>query len=506
MRILLLTPQTFHQSWPIQNDFVKNICKIPPLSQAILSASIKGKHDVTFCDAANQPLSRQKYLYLIESHDLIAISAYTPFSAINNEITLKIVKERWPDKPVVMGGHHATYYDRRWLLLGLDAVVRGEGERTFPELVDAMDRGTNPSEVSGISFLEKGAVFRTEDRSFIQNLDDSPMPDFELLKGQKFDFLAGSTAFVGPVETSRGCPYRCSFCWVSGFWGARQRFKSVSRVIEEMQCLDNIGASQFAFVDDNFAAKPKFYGNLFDKICSRELEKPSFAFLRVDTITCHPKLIKKAARAGLKIAYVGFESTDDTALDDFDKQQRGTGALEQSVYAHKILQEHGIFTVGLFVTGFPGHEQSDYETLRAAPKVCDMVAPVMYMPFVATSGYKKLLDSGAKIRDCFYHDRRLASFTKAGRTQENRIIWYYISMELSLKFIAKLISGSQVQRQYVKQQFKSAIKAIFMDFRPRHFAATLILGLPFFSIDKKLEFLKRIYLSDSFVKTLARKK
>lgn len=505
MRILLLTPQTFHQSWPIQNDFVKNICKVPPLSQAILSASVKGRHHVTFCDAANQPLERAKYLRLLDDHDLIAISAYTPFSAINNEITLKIVKERSPDKPVIMGGHHATFYDERWLELGLDVVVRGEGEITFPELVDAIDSGKNMSEVSGISFLDNGNVQRTVDRQFIKNLDDSPIPDFDLFVDQKFDFLAGSTSFVGPVETSRGCPYGCSFCWVSSFWGAKQRFKSVPRVIEELISLSKAGVSQYAFVDDNFAAKPDYYSNLFDDICSQNLDKPSFAFLRMDTITHHPELIEKAARAGLKIAYVGFESLDNKALENFEKGQKGANALKDSIQAFKTLQKNNIFAVGLFVTGFPGHEKSDFETFRKAPKVCDVVAPVMYMPFIGTPGWKKLHETGAKVRDCFYHDRRLPSFTIGHRTQQNRIMWYYISMELSLIFIKKMIKGNWVQRQYVKQQFKSAIKALIMDFRPRHLLTTLLMNLPFFSIDKKLRILIKMYLSPSFIRKLAGK-
>lgn len=503
MNILILTPQTFHQSWPIQNDFVKNMCKIPPLSNAILKASLGDNHKVTVHDSITNPIPRHEYIKLLDDHDLVAISAYTPFSSLNNEITLRMIKLRTPDKPVVMGGHHANYYSERWINRGVDVVVHGEGEKTFPEIVSKLDSGCSLSELQGISFMEDGKPRRNTDREPMPSLDESPFPDFEPLTKFSYDFLAGPADFVGPVETSRGCPYKCTFCWVSSFWGARQRFKSVDRVIEEMKSLAQLGADQYAYVDDNFAAKPSYYNELFDRISTEGLARPSFAFIRLDTIIEHPETITVGAGAGLKVAYIGFESLDDGALDDYEKKQKYDDVLAKSKEGYALLKKLGIFSVGLFVTGFPGHEKSDLYSIKKAHQVCDVVAPVMYMPFVGTAGYDNLLKTGARVRDCFYHDRRLASFTVSGRDQQNRISWYYLSTELSVKFLSKLIKGSRIQKQYIKQQFKEAIKAVFSDFGLRHLFTTLILAVPWVSPEKKLGWLKKLYLSSGFIRRLA---
>lgn len=505
MKILILTPQTFHQSWPVQNDFVKNICKIPPLSNAILRASVHDSHEVTICDAASKPMRRADYLNMLDDHDLVAISAYTPFSSFNNELTVKIIKSRTPDKPVIMGGHHATFYDERWIEKGVDVVVRGEGDFAFPEVVKAVENDSGFDSIPGISFGSNGQVVRTEDRVPMKTLDESPFPDFEPLKEFGYDFLAGPARFIGPVETSRGCPFKCSFCWVSPFWGARQRFKSEERVIEELKALDSLGADQTAFVDDNFASKPSFYEQLFERILSENLAKPSFVFLRVDTIVGHKKLIELGARAGIKVAYIGYESLDDQSLEDFDKNQRPGEVYVKAKEAYKTISDLGIFSVGLFVTGFPGHEQSDIYSIKRAHEVCSVVAPVMYMPFIGTTGYDRLLETGAEVRDCFYHDRRLPSFHISSRAQKNRIMWYYLASEMSFRFFLKVLHGTVIHRSYVKQQMRCAIKALFKNFRFRHLWATIGLTLPWGDLNAKLQFLIKLYLSPSFIRRLAGK-
>lgn len=505
MKILILTPQTFHQSWPVQNDFVKNICKIPPLSNAILKASVSDSHEVTIYDAANRPLSRRDYLGMLDAHDVVAISAYTPFSSFNNEITLKIIKTRTPDKPVVMGGHHATFYDAEWVKRGVDVVVRREGEKTFPEVIDALEKNAGLEMIEGITFNKDGQAHRTKDRVPMKTLDESVFPDFEPLKKFGYDFLAGPARFIGPVETSRGCPFKCSFCWVSPFWGARQRFKSEDRIIEELKTLDRLGADQTAFVDDNFASKPSFYGNLFERIVSEKLDKPSFVFLRVDTIIEHKKLIELGAKAGIKVAYIGFESLDDQALEDFDKRHRHGEVLAKAKEAYNRISKLGIFSIGLFVTGFPGHEKSDIYSIKRAHKVCSVVAPVMYMPFIGTSGYERLQETGAIVRDCFYHDRRLPSFQISTRTQQNRVMWYYLASEMSFRFFLKVLKGTDIQKYYVRQQLRCAIKALFKNFGFRHLMTTIVLALPWGDLNVKLRFLKKQYLSSTFIRRLAGK-
>jgi len=166
-------------------------------------------------------------------------------------------KQLLPDAWVVMGGTHVTDQAERVFRLfpSVDVVVNGEGEFTFRELVRAYLGGASRhelSQVAGISFrAEDGAVVTTEKRPRIQDLDEIPSPfltgALEMTNAQgefKYD--------VALLETNRGCPYKCAFCYWGGAIGQKLRAFSLDRLREEVELFARLGVGNVALCDANF--------------------------------------------------------------------------------------------------------------------------------------------------------------------------------------------------------------------------------------------------------------
>jgi len=131
----------------------------------------------------------------------------------------------------------------------IDIIVRGEGEKTFAELVEAYEKGKPISNVKGLSTRHNGKVYHTPQRPLIKDLDSLPFPGYHLVEDvvhkYHFTMMAGSSTRYALIEGSRGCLHNCSFCsqWV--FWQGKWRVKSPKRIVDEMQFFMRIMESVF---------------------------------------------------------------------------------------------------------------------------------------------------------------------------------------------------------------------------------------------------------------------
>ncbi|WP_305788027.1 KedN5 family methylcobalamin-dependent radical SAM C-methyltransferase [Symbioplanes lichenis] len=159
-----------------------------------------------------------------------------------------------PEGTVIFGGNHVTNQAHRVLRQWpeVDVVVNGEGEVTFLELLRAVEAGTPLAEVAGISFRDAGQeVVTTPERERISDLDIIPSP---ILEGV-LPLLDEAGAFrydVALMETNRGCPYHCSFCFWGGAVGQRVRSFSRERLRAELEVLAQHGAETVVLCDANF--------------------------------------------------------------------------------------------------------------------------------------------------------------------------------------------------------------------------------------------------------------
>ncbi len=172
------------------------------------------------------------------------------FSAVAE--TIKQIK---PDALVVFGGNHVAHQAERVFrqCAAVDVVVNGEGEVTFADLVRARLAGSGLERVLGISFRGpvSGEIVTTDPQPRLAELDRIPSP---VLSGA-IPLLGDDGAFrydVALMETNRGCPYKCSFCYWGGAVGQKVRSFSRNRLRAELEMLAQAGADTIVLCDANF--------------------------------------------------------------------------------------------------------------------------------------------------------------------------------------------------------------------------------------------------------------
>lgn len=247
--------------------------------------------------------------------------------------------------PVMMGGSHVTFLPDE-ALRHADYVVRGEGEETMIELLDALEEDVEPKGIQGLSYSRGEEIIHNPGRYRISDLDSLPFPDLSLIRGNE-------RMTIKPVATSRGCPFDCNFCSVTEMFGRRYRFRSVDSVIEELRVLD---ASKVFFYDDNFTAHRPHTKALLEKMLSTGLTPHWTAQVRAD-VARDRELLDLMRKSNCYFVYIGFESVNQATLEEFNKRQN----VEEIVESIRILHEHGIMVHGMFVLGA---ENDTTQTIR----------------------------------------------------------------------------------------------------------------------------------------------
>jgi Fe-S oxidoreductase len=284
------------------------------------------------------------------------------------------VKEQLKDTVLVAGGHHATFVPTEMLDGGFDVVVLGEGDLTIVDLVKSMLGKMKLEDVMGIVYKRGEEVRRTRPRPLLSNLDLLPMPAFHLVDRTRYTFdIFGKDQNVACVETARGCPYACDFCSVTPTWGNKWRNKSVSRIMDELREVKNLGYKWVFFVDDIFIVFPNIRQRerLFDQMLAEGLDLQWIAQMRADITARNPQLISKAADAGLRVAFLGVESGSEETLKKMHKGLN-TSWAERAV---KTLSDNGVIVLVGLILGAPYEKLRDmWRTVKFAYRLSDMGA------------------------------------------------------------------------------------------------------------------------------------
>ena len=310
-------------------------------------------------------------------------------------LTLRIagaLRRRRPKSRIILGGPQASATDVATLQAfpAVDLVVRGEADLTLPVLLRTLGEDRDLSKVPGITRRQAGGVIRNADAPPIDDLDTLPRPSYRLC------------ASIGPrdappLEAGRGCPFGCSFCSTSRFFGRRFRMRSPGRIVEDMLALHRTyGSSRFELVHDNFTADRarvlafcealEASGARFSWSCSS----------RPDSLD--GELLRRMRRAGCSGLFLGVES--------------GSADVQRSIGKNLDLQrtrEH-LAAVGrrhvsssvAFMAGFPGESERDLrstveiflETLRfdSLEPQMSLLAPLPGTPLAIRHRRELILD------------------------------------------------------------------------------------------------------------------
>jgi radical SAM superfamily enzyme YgiQ (UPF0313 family) len=256
------------------------------------------------------------------------------------------LKRLAPQVVTVLGGPHVTFSSSETLKAcpDLDIVALGEGERTIVELSAAIEAGAGLTKVKGIAYRDGSALRFTPRRGFIRNLDSLSMPARRLLPLGRYRALGMPIS----MTTSRGCPHACIFCVGRRMVGARVRFRSPARVVDELASLADLGFQQVNLADDLFTADPVRCTAVCDEIVRRGLRIKWTAFARVDTVSAG--LLVRMKAAGCTAVSFGIESGNPAILKSVKKGI----TLEQVVAAVDMCADAGVTPSASFILGLPG--------------------------------------------------------------------------------------------------------------------------------------------------------
>lgn len=329
--------------------------KAPPLGLAYIAAVLEREgHKVRIVDTPALEMNFHEWIKDVKSWnpDIIGISMLTP-TAPKGYTAAKLVKEELgKDIIVIAGGPHPTYMYVEALNNNIDIVVRGEGEYTALDLVNAIEKhGLNENvlaRIKGIAFKDNdGKTIVTSRRPFIENLDKLPWPARHLLPMNKY-MLLGKPIRIAHVMASRGCPYGCAFCTTSYFWGRKLRFRSAENVANEIEFLvDRYKVKQIAFTDDELTANRRFLYNLVKELKERGIDITFACGSRVDHVD--REFLKFLYNNGCKILYFGVESASQEMLNSIGKKI----TVKQAEKVFKWIKELKGFAAGSFILGFP---------------------------------------------------------------------------------------------------------------------------------------------------------
>ena len=242
---------------------------------------------------------------------------------------------------------------------GIDLCILGDIEYTILELSDKISNNESTCDVIGTAYFLNHIV--RKERSLISSLDKLPFPRQELFfdKGYSFYYPVNMLGRARPgfVISSRGCPHNCSFCSILErvSYGKKYMARSAANVVDELEYMEKLGYNVIYFIDDNFGVDRKRVVDICKIIISKGLHKKMkfIAQARIDGLD--DGLVKNMKNAGFSTLCLGIESGSDKILKRINKSI----TREKIIHVMRLLKKHGIWSVGYFIIGNPGEEQSD---------------------------------------------------------------------------------------------------------------------------------------------------
>jgi len=312
----------------------------------------------------------------------------------------KALKTRYPDVPIVWGGIHPSILPEQTLGSPyVDVVVVGEGEATLLDLVKALAGGGPLSAVAGIAYRDNGQVRFTSPRPFVDLSAQPPLP-YDLVDVDLYRRRIFGSDHVS-VCSSRGCPFRCGFCYDSVVHKRTWRAMQPERVVEELtRLVRDYGIRGFNFTDDNLFTNLDHAHRLMEQIARADLKlRIGKLHVRVDSVRrMDDEFLDLLARVGVERLTIGVESGSQRVLDLIEKGLRAEHVLEVS----GKLVGRPFLPLFLFMMGLPTETPEELaqsvrlseRLLRQNPKAAKTFN--IYTPYPGTALYQLAVEMGMK--------------------------------------------------------------------------------------------------------------
>lgn len=391
MKALLTTPLykyllIFPNFQQVISDSLEHTEIYPPLGLHYIAsyANEYSDHEVEVLDPSSLGLDYEGLERVIKDvdPDVVGIPSITTQYRDCVE-TAKIAKEVNRDIHVCVGGPHSFVYPLEILECQyIDSVIQGEVEYDFPDFLTCLENGKGFDAIHGLYIKRNRKIIRGKPRTVIKDLDSLPFPDRKTMALEDYRTTFGKRDLFTSIITTRGCPFRCAFCYHP--YGQTYRSRSSENVIEELrECVD-LGIRKLTFWADTFTINNKWVIEVCDKIIEEKLDFTWECRGRVNVVNSN--VLEKMYRAGCDRIHYGVESGVQRMLDVMQKDI----TLEQVRKAISTSKKIGFTTFTTWMIGLPTETLAEIDqTMKFASslKGLDFANFAAYFPLPDTDFY-----------------------------------------------------------------------------------------------------------------------
>ena len=358
MKVLLVLPPTAEK--PSYAE--------PPAGLLYVGSALKrAGHAVTVLDIYRHHRSPEELLQLVrdEQYEVLGFGGITTCYGYVKEASL-LIRKNLPTVHLIAGGVLSSTYELLLQHTAIDVVCRAEGELTAVNVVNRLAEGRRVfDDIRGVAFLQEGKVVKSLPQPYIENLDDIPIPDYELLDMDEYAFDAMKDPFfsiepscrsfyrpgmrVFNLKTARGCTNACTFCY-RHFAGYRQH--SIEYVIRHIRRLQERYNVHFIRFGDELFTRDKAWILEFTKRLVAESITIKYIIHGVRTDNVDRELMLALKNSGCVTVFIGFESGSQKILNVMRKNV----ALETNIAAVRTILDSGLNVLVQTVIGMPSED------------------------------------------------------------------------------------------------------------------------------------------------------
>ena len=466
LRILLVKPDVGEMSVGFTS-----LARVPPLDLLMVAASAHG-HEIQIVDIR---LEEEEVLAArLDEFDphVVGLTAYSAEAESTKEIS-RLVRSLRPDTAIIQGGYHAAMAPEDAMdEPTVDFLVMGEAESILMPLLDALKAGHGFENVQGIAYRSGDQLVFTEAPLPIMDLDTLPFPDWNLVSQYQDQYYLNVMGVVATVESTRGCPFDCSFCSVWVFNNRGYRKKSPERVLQELDRLPE-GVEVAAFVDDEFWVDAPRSLELAELLRQqpddwRGKNWRFWAQVRTGDIARRPELVIDWAEVGMKVLLLGIESVKNSELKELHNKRSN---IEQAITALEVMKEHGVEAWGCFIVN-PEWEEEDFIELESFVRDHEIAFPqyTVLTPLPGTPLTNGLIESGQLVPEDlksqlldFLHASTRTTLPLSKFYERMASLYRTTGVRSSASLYRRMVRNGVLSREWLQTDMGRRVRAFFED-------------------------------------------
>jgi len=401
MDITLINPPERLRVWAgIPKAHAHGVYIFPPLGLMHIQAAIEKRSNyiAEIVDPVVDNLDYPDFEEMLKRYplDLVGISTFT-HSLPDVQMTINIVKKLSPNATIVLGGPHpAMFPDYCIQLKGADAIITGDGEDAFLDMVKRYDAGKDFADIAGVWWRDKdGTIIKNKERMSTKDLSSYPWPDRSRVRFKDYYLPGTQHPVMATAITSRGCPHSCPFCLT---YKKQYRIRQVDNLLDEMEHCISLGIGEVMFIDDLFTPNSQWSLKFCEGIERRGLK---FKWSYKTTIAGTTReQVRRCSEMGCTKIHFGVESANNEGLDAWGKHC-DTDDVHR---VFKWCREENVKSVAYIMIG-GAHERTKQEAIDNLDHMlkldADFAVFAVFSPYPGTDSFAEGAKLGLYEADCW---------------------------------------------------------------------------------------------------------